>query len=274
VTETPPPIPQQSWTARAVREGKVVPNPKGAGQLQNFYIDFNGADGFQAKGTYWRRKAGNAPKVGESYAGTITSGEYGYRFKMDSSGGGGGRGGGGRDWKPESQFDPEKTARIGRSHAQGMALEYANQVGALAGLDEGHLKGDPRTIVPDLFWRIVDQFQADVDQAAAKAAQGAGGVAGPAAPSPASVQDSDPQATSERLYSLLEGAGVNPAAAKIITDYALTQMSPQEQDAAIDRLQNPNLQVAAVSRLIDRTEEFHGEPLPEGSPDDGDDIPF
>ena len=67
----------KDWTVTEVRTGKVKNNPHG-GQLQAFYVDFEGSSD-----VYWQRKAGNNPQVGESYYGYIGEGEYGPRFYQE-----------------------------------------------------------------------------------------------------------------------------------------------------------------------------------------------
>jgi len=110
-------LPQtKEWKVLNFRPGKTEPNPHG-GQFQKFYVDFEGSPD-----TYWRRREGDEPEVGRSYYGTITEGNYGPMFKKekapDSASSGSPRSHGSRskEWKPESQYDPEKTARIGRAH--------------------------------------------------------------------------------------------------------------------------------------------------------------
>lgn len=77
----------------------------------------------------------------------------------------------------------------------------------------------------------------------------------------------------ERLYTLLGEAGIDSAAAMIIRDYALQEMNPAEQDAAIERLQQEATRGVAADRLKQRTEEALGEPLPDGA-SEKEDIPF
>lgn len=67
----------QDWKVLDVREGKTEPNPHG-GEFQKFYVDFEGSPD-----TYWRRKKGDTPKVGQSYYGTISEGQYGPIFKKE-----------------------------------------------------------------------------------------------------------------------------------------------------------------------------------------------
>lgn len=130
----------------------------------------------------WSRKAdSNPPQVGDSIICDIESGPHGKKAKINwdamreeggRSGGSYGGPGGSEYMKP---YPPDAVARMGRSHAQEMALRYAEQVGALQSMNPDKLRSDPRSSVPKHFWRLVDAFESDVEAAAAqKAAQGAG----------------------------------------------------------------------------------------------------
>ena len=228
----------------------------------------------------WSRKpSSRTPAVGERIVGDINGDKIKVDLNATKELGGGSSGGGGsrpasksREWKPESAYDPEKVARIGRAHAQEMALRML----AIDAVQTG--REDFRFNTADVF-KLADEFQADVDQAAAKAAQGGGvtdaGNGSEGAPDtpgrhPVPAQDPDYH---QRLSTLLEAAGVNNAAARAITNYALENMTVEEQDAAVERLQNPNMVTAAVNRLRERTEGHLGEPLP-SAPAEDDDIPF
>lgn len=227
----------------------------------------------------WSRKTSSrVPSVGEQIVGEI----QGDKIKVDLDAtkelSGGGSGGGGsrpasksKEWKPESAYDPEKVARIGRAHAQGMALR-------LLAINEPAPSTSKQVTAADVF-ALADQFEADVNKAAQKAAQGAGPTAsqgaspGGSAPAPAQVPDD----THQRIESLLEESGINRSAARLMADYAVGHMTEAEQSAVVERLQNVNMRPAAITRLTERTEGHHGEPLPTaasgaGGPDD--DIPF
>lgn len=113
----------------------------------------------------WGKKGGE-PTVGEQIEGEFFQKDGKWRFrktsKPQSGGGSGGSSGGKREWKPESQYDPEKTARIGRAHAQGMAVQVLLSVPGFAEAP----KEKRRTALAD--W--IEWFEADVNAAATKAA--------------------------------------------------------------------------------------------------------
>lgn len=251
----------QKWTAQAVREGKISENQKGPGQLQVFYVDFVGVDGEVKDGAYWRRKVGNAPNVGESYYGTIKEGDYGPRFYQERQEGSPPTPSPskGREWKSESDFDPERTARIGRSHAQEMALRAI----ALYGVRDGNadLKG------PLITW--TDFFEADVNRAA-KAARGGGEAPGTeSVPAPPPSQKDEQEA----FLNALDNAGVPAPAGRVIGDYVNQEFTDQQRRSATQSLLNIDTQGDARKKLWDLTEKAFGEPLPTVEEDDSS-IPF
>lgn len=275
-----------TYTIETVGEPREWSSEKHGGRFFAYPLDLKDSDGFQHSGVEWSRKHDSrAPQTGERIAGTISNGQHGDKIKVDydatkelnggtQGGSSGGRSGSSktREWKPESEYDPEKTARIGRSHAQEMAIRALTAMGIFESKSADQLEATIKS------W--IDFFQADVD-AAAKAARSAGGGTGdgPASGSaalctPPSVQSgNEAREVHERLTSLLEEAGVNDRAAQVITDYALDQMTSEEQDAAITQLQNENMRQGAVNRLRERVESFSGQWLP-GAGTETDDIPF
>jgi hypothetical protein len=105
---------------------------------------------------------------------------------------------------------------------------------------------------------LTDWFEADANQAA----KGGGGEATTpqASHSSAPAPSQNGQQIHERIAVLLEAAGVNDQAARTISDFALTEMTAEEQDAAIGMLENESRRAAAVKRLTERTEAANGEP--------------
>lgn len=161
-----------AWVGDDVREWA----PKNAPSEKNFAYEvrFEGDD----RVVEWSRKAStDAPKVGEvTPPGDITNGSHGPKFsinwqqvKEEKGGGAGGRSGGSkREWKPESAYDPEKVARITRSHAQEMAVRVLVAT-------EGFSSAYPKEKRQDALRSWTDFFELDVEEAAAqKAATGAG----------------------------------------------------------------------------------------------------
>jgi hypothetical protein len=232
-----------------------------------------GAD-FEAN---WGKKQGTGdPPIGEPIEGEFYQKNGKWKFRKTSkpqgSNTGGSSAGKSREWKSESQYDPEKVARISRAHAQKMAVQTMTAMGTFESKSADQIHG--------MLKNWIDWFQADVDKAAAKAAQGTGSAQASTDPAVAgSVPDGVPGpvpaqdfGVHERLSTLLEGAGVNGSAARLITDYLINERSTQEQDAAIERLQNPNMAPACVKRCSELAEQHYGEPLPTATADD--DIPF
>jgi hypothetical protein len=237
----------KDWLVEGVREGKTEPNPHG-GELTKWYVDFQGSPD-----TYWRRKAGDTPEVGKSYYGTITIGDYGPRFKkekkLDGSGASGGSNG---SWGGKS---PDQQASIVRQHSQEMALRYLAIFGDSA-LEANDADGLITSLVGEVK-PIIDWFEADANKAQLASQQ----------PRQGPGTSLDRYGVAERIESLLTEAGENASAAHTISDYAISEMTPQEQDAAIDHLQKPDHRAGAVKRLRERTEQFHGQPLPNVDPD-------
>lgn len=146
----------------------------------------------------WSRKAtSDEPRIGDVLWGDIQGGAHGLKLKLDwdamkenqaaSRGGsrrsgGSGSGSSGREYKPEHEFDPAKTARITRSHSQKVAVDLAT---SMPGFGES---ANPRK--REVLREWTDFFESDVEEAAAqKTAQGAGGnLARSSQPSPAPAQ--------------------------------------------------------------------------------------
>jgi hypothetical protein len=246
---------QQEWKVLAVREGAEEPGQKG-GTLKKFYVDFEGCDD-----VYWRRKMPAQVEVGRTYFGTISNGDYGPIFKKESPGGAGGHGGGsgggssrggGRSFKPESEFDPEKVARMGRAHAQEMALTWLDAI------------GDMPNELADL-WPFVDAFEADVNAAGAKAKA--------AAPPPAAQPQQqspppEPQPVDETtIRNLCEHAGLDQAPADRLTTFVCSRLKPEQQQRAKNGLERETADTLA--QLASAFEQAEGFPLKEE-----DDIPF
>ncbi|HET7455412.1 MAG TPA: hypothetical protein VFJ76_07825 [Solirubrobacterales bacterium] len=264
----------KEWKVLDVREGKTEPNPHG-GEFQKFYVDFEGSDD-----TYWRRRKGDAPEVGKSYYGTISEGNYGPMFKKEkrpegsseaSTGGGGSK----REWKPESQYDPEKVARITRAHAQKMALEWA----ALLQQSPG-----PLTLTLPNIFQLADAFQHDIETNGQAAIQGAGAGATSSAqassPATAPAPESRPTEGLADLEMALNetpsGSFMGAEARALVAKYMQTQLAPDDLTRACNQLTNKGdqeQQEMTFRAMCKRTEKWKGQPLPT-APQPDDDIPF
>lgn len=242
---------QQEWTVLAVREGKEEPNPNG-GMLKKHYVDFEGA-----RDVYWRRKMPATVEVGQSYFGTISEGTYGPMFKKESpdqaaapqsSGGSSG----GRAWIPESEKDPERSARILRQHSQEMAL----RVYAKAGFEGQDLHAYLRA------W--TDWFDDDVNRVGEAARTKT-----PEAPELPDLSE---------VETALSASGLTPQAAVAkVAAYMLTDLEPERAAEAYKRLNDPAGAAKARDALVKLTEAALGEPLPTGEDpgaEYGNDAPF
>jgi hypothetical protein len=267
---------QKEWLVIGVREGVVESNPNG-GDLQKFYVDFEGAED-----VYWRRKLPATVEVGKSYFGTISEGQHGPIFKKETpqqGGGGGGQsstatrssGGSNRDWKPESQYDPEKTARIGRAHAQEMAIR------TLVGNGEKFNTADVA--------KLASEYEADVNAAGQKAAQGAGSSgttaapqgtapAGGSTPGPGSAQKPPPDDEHQHFCSLLESQAMTGYGASKLATFIMQRLDQVQRVRAHNGLADPQTAATVLGELRAAYTAAEGEPVPEAEAGDGDDIPF
>lgn len=159
----------QNWTVVAFKEGKTEFNEGAKGKLTKFYVDFVGDDQTEAPDVYWRRKEGNAPKINDKVYGTVSEGQYGYMFKTESKGGGGFGGGGNsaaKDayWQAKEERDIAGVKRMGRAHAQEMAIRMVIATGDADELDltDASLTG---TYLNEVIKKLADWFEADVNRA-------------------------------------------------------------------------------------------------------------
>lgn len=255
-----PDLPQtKDWTVKAVREGKVEDNPKG-GQLQKFYVDFEGCPD-----TYWRRKLPATVEVGQSYFGTISEGDYGPMFKKESPsdhrGSTATAGSANHSWKSGGN-DPETIARIGRAHAQEMAVRTLTAMGTF---ESKHGMAIHNTLRSWTDWFADDVDQAGERASAASPVQGAG-------PSPTPPEQSPVPDDREYIAGLLETAALPPVAAMALAGVVLAEFNPGQVESVKKQLENFDTQASAVTKLKSFYEKSQGEPVP--TVDAGDDIPF
>jgi hypothetical protein len=191
-----------------------------------------------------------APTQGQEIPGYLKPGKYRPILKKEQAGSTGTSVGG--NFKGKS---PDQQASIVRQHSQESALRYHAQLG-----DKPTLENLRETI---------DWFVDDAN----KAAQGGGGEASHTQASSSSALAPSQDGVHQRLAELLEGAGVNSAAARVVTDYLISERSVEEQDTALHRLENPNTAAACVKRFSELAEQHYGEPLPETTAAD-ESLPF
>jgi hypothetical protein len=240
---------QKEWKVLSVREGKETDNPHG-GRLKAFYVDFEGAED-----VYWRRKMPAEVNAGETYFGTISKNQYGLSFKKEkpeggsSSAGGSNHSSGSRSYKPESEFDPEKVARIGRAHAQGMALQW-------------YAAGNELPDTLDQLKPIIDWFEADVDAAATRARGAA------PEPSPASSNSQHLQPDErEKFRNLFELKALSTEASSKLADFVM-KMKPEQRVRAWNGLGEASTEMETLKKLEDSFREVEGESLTDSA------IPF
>lgn len=219
----------------------------------------------------WSRKVdSDPPKVGDRIAGSVSGGPHGKKLKVDwdamrelnnsrSASGGGSevvtttsanfkaKG----SWQPEEERDPGRSARILRQHSQECAIRLLTLQKA-------------QGVTPEMVFKLADAFDADVNKVASQAKGSAGGAPAPAPPA-------GPPST-DVLFTLLEVAGLNGEAAKVVGDYVNLEFNPEQRQRAIQRLQNPNEKTEALESLKTLAEKFHGEHLP--TAETADNIPF
>jgi hypothetical protein len=161
----------------ATYEVKAVGDPRewknDYGVFLAYPVDLTDSEGKVLAGIEWsRKKDSKPPQAGDRVVADIQAGPHGEKLKVDfdatkelGGGGGGPRASGpskrSGEWKPESQYDPEKVARITRAHSQGMAVQLlANR----ADFNEA-----PKAQRQQAVRAWADWFDADIRQAAATA---------------------------------------------------------------------------------------------------------
>lgn len=191
------------WVGPTTREWA----PQAAPDQRNlaYEVKFEGDD----RVIEWsRRESTDAPQVGEvTPPGDINNSAHGPQFKIDwdamrkeggegSEGRSGGSRGSTRDWTPDSERDPEKVARIGRSAAQKAAVALVTAMPGFGSADDSKRQ--------EVLLRWVNFFDLDIDEAGAAAKKVATGVgvappgetvhpAGSASPAPAQSPENDPE---------------------------------------------------------------------------------
>lgn len=140
----------------------------------------------------WSRKEGSPePQVGDEIIGDIQGSPHGPKIKVDWDAMKEKRGnsqGNTRSYKPEHVYDPAKTARITRSHAQKVAVELLTST-------DGFVKAPPEEKQKALV-RWTDFFESDVEEAAAQAAQRP---SQKTTPTPESAPTEDPEPVDESI---------------------------------------------------------------------------
>jgi hypothetical protein len=244
------------YTVKRVADSPREWSSKQGGTFLSYTVDLEDSEGKLEAGVEWNRKPeSRAPEVGDRIAGTVEPGKFSERFRMDYeatkelTGGGSTSSSGGQDYgrRNGGAKSPDQQASIQRQVALKILAPTINSGG------------------------LTEQVKATVVEIETfiNAASGAGGGADTGtnrAPAPTQAP------THQELHGLLEKAGLNSNASRVVADYALTHMSAEEQDAALEMLGNESRAKAAVQRLSEKAEKHFGSPLPSDNPDDS--IPF
>lgn len=250
-------------------------------------FDRNGSD-FACS---WGKKSEGAPQPGEQLEGEFYKDkrdEWKFRKASKPAGMLGAKGDAkftipGREWQPESQRDPERSARILRQHSQSAAIQILTGTGSFT---------DPHA-TPERIQRWLtewaDWFDQDVIQAAKQGADKSEGATTLVSPSPASrtapgsgtsaqAGDAHPgpeqnDDTQQWLTKLLEDAALNPDAARTLASFVATRFKPDQIKKAETGLQDQQTMPEAVEKLEQAFRLTMGETLPSYDPV-ADSIPF
>lgn len=255
-------------TVKSVGEG----NPWQHGiTYYDVLFERNGAD-FEAS---WGKK-GDPPLPGESVTGEFSQKNGDWKFKKasaDFSGGstnsspassGGSKAG--KEWKPESQFDPEKTARIGRAHAQHMSILALHAMGTFQSVSADQIGAKLKQ------W--TDFFEQDVNEAGQAASQAQGGSPAPqagASPPVSASPGSDSRSAGDEhqwFCKLLELANLSPGSANTLATYIVEKFDGDQKARAERGLEDIGSQGETLARLKAAYEKSEGRPLPSDDPDD------
>jgi len=254
------------------------------GPMLSYRLDLEDEDGMTEASVELNRKPeSRAPEPGERYVGHIEEGKFGGKLKIDfeatkelggsvtrpnPSGSGSSKP---REWKPESQYDPEKTARIGRAHAQGMAVEVCKAMGVF--------EGNSAEQVYSKLQGWINWFESDVNQAGDKAANRAEGTTPPsqvgAVPPPDASPPPDSQTSSDEhqwFKRLLEAAHMDPEPAHVLAEFISTKFNSEQKARAEEGLEATELQMDTLAKLKVSYEQMEKKSLPSGSADES--IPF
>jgi hypothetical protein len=252
-------------------------NPHG-GTLDKWYCGLKNLDGgLDSDDAYWQRKSPSEVTVGDRVYGKLEKreGGQGDRFKLEpepdgapreaSTGSAGSQNNSPKgSWQPESERDPERSARILRQHSQEMSIRVLTAMGTFDGKSAEQIHTRLR--------EFANFFDLDVEEAgqAAKQAQGSPApTAPPASPGPVSPSVDD---THQFFAFLLESANLNAEAAHVLGEYIATKFGDDQKRRAEYGLKDTETQLDTLKKLEAAYEKSEGKKLPDGVPED--DIPF
>lgn len=272
------------WEVTRAKNAGQKDNPHG-GQFDKWYVGLKNVDGgTDCEDAYWQRKSPSEVTVGDKVYGKVEEGDYGFRFYLEKEpdGNPGRSSGGGRakEWKRESAFDPEKTARIGRAHAQHMGILTCAAMGLFESVSADQIERKLKS------W--IDFFENDVNQAGQKSLQASGnatpGVNERAATLPGSASSAPEQTSAVELRDIEMAVSsadsmqaLSAEARAKVAEYMVSELNDEDRDRACNQLTNTADQLVqgqTLRAMQQRTENWIGEPLPEVTGGGEDDIPF
>lgn len=237
-----------TYTVQSASQKKTVDGKYGPMQV----IALTFSDGTEAE---WFTKATTPlPAAGSTLEGDLEDGQYGKSFKKAKPAGGfSGSGGSAKDayWEAKEARDLRNDRRMGRAHAQEMAIRVA--VGA------GYFQGEVvRQKLDDDLRPLIDWFDKDVLDVA-----GGGGLTpqadNPARPdSPATAAPSVGFASPKQadyFESLLKKTPATPETRGQIVLYAMT-LPTEEISAAIDKLKDDSTRLPLAKGFAEEAAEW------------------
>lgn len=149
-------------------------------RLTFYTLTITKANGDKEEVDHPRKQGSSPPQPGEELEVEFEPGKYRPKMKKAKQAfSGGGSSGGKRDWIPETQRDPERSARILRQHSQEMSIRTLQ-------MQYGSLKAEDKLQIEEFIKGWADWFDDDVIQAAKQGANESEGATSPVSPSPAS----------------------------------------------------------------------------------------
>lgn len=228
----------------------------------------------------WGKKSEGAPQVGEELEGEFYKdkrNEWKFRKASKSPGP---SSGGKRDWQPESQRDPERSARILRQHSQGLAVQIALAGDLKALVNEAAGPGQGTVRLCKEFVDIIDLLDADVNkagQAATQAQASPRSIEPPEIPKELRLQAQIAQNTLSESHWWFEDhlmkAGLDGTGAKRLATFILDRFDAEQGKRAEQGLSDFDTMGETLAKLETAFRTIEGENLPKDG-NDMEDLPF
>lgn len=223
----------------AIKDARDWESQDGQRKLTFYVLDIKKADGQSEEVDHARKQGGSEPQPGEKLDVVFEAGRYRRKMKKVPKEG---------SFKG-TEKSPQVQAQIIRQHSVEMALRYASEVKWAASLVPEEVGGDPRGTVPESFWKLVDQFDADVYAAGQRAMEssskkGSGASGAPTnAPSAGVFQEAETNKPSlkqlEFLEKLVRENGVKDPELGTLMEWANQTLTPGREGTCsevIDKL--------------------------------------